>query len=56
MPFKDISYLKLWQPGCMAEQTIKAIMVEGIKWNISVKLFCIWTRAVHMISRVFVGV
>ena len=35
-PFKDISYLELWQPFCSAEQTICAILVEGAMRNNSV--------------------
>ena len=39
MSFKDISYLEVWQPLCLAEQTFCAILVKGIVWNNSVKLF-----------------
>ena len=33
MCFKDISYLELWRPFCSAEQTICAILVEGVMRN-----------------------
>ena len=47
MPFRDISYLQLWQPACLAEQSynLKAILYESIMRNISAKLFCIFTSA-----------
>ena len=40
MPFRDISYLQLWQPACLAEQSynLKAIL-ESIMRNISAKYF-----------------
>ena len=34
MPFKDISYLELWQPLIRRSKTIYAILVEGIMRNI----------------------
>ena len=43
MPFKDISYLELWQPFVQRTDTICAILVEGIMRNNSVKLFRICT-------------
>ena len=41
MPFRDISYLQLWQPACLAEQSynLKAILLESIMRNISAKYF-----------------
>ena len=39
MSFKDISYLEVWQPLFQQGKTICAILAEGIKTNISVKLF-----------------
>ena len=39
MPFKVISYLKLWQPFVQQSVTICAILVEGIMRNNSVKIF-----------------
>ena len=40
MQIKDISYLEIWQPLCLAEKkNICAIFVEAIIRNISVKLF-----------------
>ena len=52
MPFRDISYLQLWQPACLAEQVInfKAILLERIMRNISAKLFCICTSAEFRLS------
>ena len=52
MPFKDISYLQLWQPACLAEQSynLKAILLESIMRNISAKLFCICTSAEFRLS------
>ena len=44
MPFEDISYLELWRPFCSAERKhVCNILVEGIKRNIHVKLYEIWT-------------
>ena len=37
MPFKDISYLELWWRFCSAERIHLCILVEGIKWNNSVR-------------------
>ena len=39
MPFKDISYLELWQPFVCPSGTNCAIMLEGLMRNISVILF-----------------
>ena len=52
MPFRDISYLQLWQPACLAEQSynLKAILLESIMRNISAKLFCICTSAEFRLS------
>ena len=52
MPFRDISYLQLWQPACLAEQSysLKAILLESIMRNISAKLFCICTSTVCRLS------
>ena len=52
MPFRDISYLQLWQPASLAEQVInfKAILLESIVRNISAKLFCIYTSAEFRLS------
>ena len=52
MPFRDISYLQLWQPACLAEQSynLKAILLESIMRNISAKLFCICTSAEFHLS------
>ena len=52
MPFRDISYLQLWQPACLAEQSyhLKAILLESILRNISAKLFCICTSAEFRLS------
>ena len=30
MPFKDISYLKLWRPSCSAEWNLLCNFVEGV--------------------------
>ena len=43
MPFNGISDLALWRPFCSVEQTIRAILVEGIIRNNSLKLFQIRT-------------
>ena len=43
MTFKDISYLQLWGPFVQQSRTICAILTEGIKGNIYVKYFQIWT-------------
>ena len=52
MPFRDISYLQLWQPACLAEQSynLKAILLESIMRNISAKLFCICSSAEFRLS------
>ena len=52
MPFRDISYLQLWQLACLAEQSynLKAILLESIMRNISAKLFCICTSAEFRLS------
>ena len=52
MRFRDISYLQLWQPACLAEQiyNFKAILLESIMRNISAKLFCICTSAEFRLS------
>ena len=43
MSFKDISYLELWRPFCLAQPNhFFAILVEGIMRNISVRLYLIW--------------
>ena len=39
MPFKDISYLELWQPFCQWIVTIFAILVEGMMRNNSLYYF-----------------
>ena len=39
MSFKDIICLDLWRPFCLAEQTIYEILVDGVKWKDSEKLF-----------------
>ena len=39
MLFKDISYLELLLPFCLAEGNICGIPVDGIMRNISVKLY-----------------
>ena len=51
-PFTDISYLQLWQPASLAEQSynLKAILLENIMRNISAKLFCICTSAEFRLS------
>ena len=43
LSFKDISYLKLWQPFVQWTGTICAILEEGIMRNNPVKLFRIWS-------------
>ena len=52
MSFRDISYLQLWQPACLAEQSynLTAILLESIMRNISAKLFCICTSAEFHLS------
>ena len=52
MPFRDISYLQLWQPACLAEQiyNFKAILFESNMRNISAKLFCICTSVEFRLS------
>ena len=52
MPFRDISYLQLWQPACLAEQiyNFKAILFESNMRNISEKLFCICISAEFRLS------
>ena len=46
MPFKDISYLELWQPFVQGSRIICAILIEGIMRKNSVKLFCIYRPVV----------
>ena len=52
MPFRDISYLQLWQPACWRSKVIhlKAILLESIMRNISAKLFCTCTSAEFRLS------
>ena len=39
MSFEDISYLELWQPLFRQSKPICPNLVQGIMWDISVKLF-----------------
>ena len=40
MPFKDISYLELWQPFCLAERShLCNFGIKAVMRNNSVKLF-----------------
>ena len=52
MPFRDISYLQLWQPACLGEQSysLKGNLLESIMRNIFAKLFCICTSAEFRLS------
>ena len=43
MSFKDISYLELWQPFCLAELNHLCNFHKDIMRNNSVKLYEIWT-------------
>ena len=51
MPFRDISYLQLWQLVWRSKViNLKAILLESIVRNISAKLFCICTSAEFRLS------
>ena len=44
MPFKDISYLKLWQPFCSAERNHFVMLVEAVMRINSVNHLCNFER------------